>query len=155
MADHPYRTLLGTVGVLMGLWLAAPPLRASLGQHGTSVETDRRQMRGTVRVVQAQGYALHEIRAANGAVVHEYVSPAGWVFAVSWQGRVMPDLAQLLGAYYPAYRKALAASPRRRGPIVVRSGGLVVELSGRMRAHSGRAWLRGLMPSGLSPEVVR
>lgn len=141
--------------VLVYALLAVVPARAALGQRVTSVDADRRQMHGTLRVVQAQGYALHEIRAADGVVVHEYVSPAGWVFAVSWQGRIMPDLVQLLGAYYPMYRKAMESAPQRRGPLVVRSGSLVVQLSGRMRAHSGRAWIAGLIPSGLSPEVVR
>ncbi len=146
---------------MLALWglvcilLAGVPARAALGQRVTSVDADRRQMHGTLRVVQAQGYALHEIRTANGVVVHEYVSPAGWVFAVSWRGRVMPDLVQLLGAWYPIYRKALESAPRRRGPLVLRSGGLVVQLSGRMRAHSGRASIPGLVPAGLSPEVIR
>jgi hypothetical protein len=133
----------------------AAPAWAALGQRVTSVEADRRQMRGTVRVEQRQAYAMHEIRAASGVVVREYVSPAGWVFAVAWQGRVMPDLVQLLGASYPAYRKALAAAPRRRGPLVLRSGGLVVQLGGRMRAHSGRAWLTDLLPANVSAEVIR
>lgn len=142
------------VWVLFSTVLAAPAW-AALGQRVTSVESDRRQMRGTMRVEQRQAYAMHEIRAARGVVVHEYVSPAGWVFAVAWQGRVMPDLAQLLGAYYPAYRTALAAQPQRRGPLLLRSGGLVVQLGGRMRAHSGRAWLTGLLPANVSAEVIR
>lgn len=155
MAHHSYRIPLCTAGLLLSLLFCAAPARASLGQLVTSVEADRRQMHGTVRLVQAQGYAVHEIRAASGVMVREYVSPSGWVFAVSWQGRVMPDLVQVLGAYYPVYRKALESAPRRRGPLVVRAEGLVVQLSGRMRAHSGRAWLTGLMPSGVPPEAVR
>jgi hypothetical protein len=67
----------------------------------------------------------------------------------------MPDLVQLLGTYYPAYRRAVASSPRRRGPLVVHSGDLTVQIGGHMRVHAGRAWLTGLVPSGLSPEVVR
>lgn len=140
---------------ILVMLFGAVPVQAALGQHVSSVESDRRQMRGTLQSVQRQGYSLHEIRAANGVVVREYVTPAGSVFGVAWEGRVMPDLVQLLGAYYPVYRQALAGTARRRGPFVVRSGSFVAVLGGHMRAHTGRAWLTAMLPTGLSPEVVR
>jgi len=102
-----------------------------------------------------QGYTLHEITRPDGTLVREFVSPAGIVFAVSWQGPSLPNLAQLLGKYFPQFQQAAHSGAHRRGPIVVRSGTLVVESSGHMRAFHGRAYLTSHWPDNLTKEVVK
>src|ERR1700686_155200 len=69
--------------------LALPfSVRASLGGDATSVQADRAKMQGTLKSTTGDGFTLHEIQASTGVAVKEYVSPAGKVFAVSWQGPV-------------------------------------------------------------------
>jgi hypothetical protein len=90
-------------------------------------------------------------------VVREYVSPAGKVFGVAWQGPRIPDLRQLLGAYYAQYESAASAarSVRHRGPLLIQEPGLVVQSGGHMRAYNGLAYVPDLLPAGVRAEEIR
>jgi hypothetical protein len=148
-----------------GLWLLAAWLLlagvgravAELGGDVTTVAADRQQMQGAKRSVRrAENYAVHEYEAQSGSVVREYVSPAGTVFGVAWQGRTIPDLRQLLGAYYAPYEQAVATgSVRHRGPLLIQEPGLVVQSGGHMRSYSGWAYVPDLLPAGVRAEEIR
>jgi hypothetical protein len=100
-------------------------------------------------------HTVHEIQTPSGTIVREYVSSAGTVFAVAWQGPVMPDLRQALGIYFDRYIKAVSgehAGHRRRA---IREPDLVVQSNGHMRSFSGRAYLPQLLPQGVSVEEIR
>ena len=101
-------------------------------------------------------YIVHEIRAASGYTVREYVSPGGSVFAVSWRGPGGIDLQSLLGTYFEEFRQNAAArsSPAQR-PLLVSSPSLVFEQSGHMRAIRGRAYLPALLPAGVDPNEIQ
>ena len=140
--------------------LAAPAAAsAALGGDASSVEADRVQMRGALRrVVRSDAYTLHELQAASGVVLREYVSPSGTVFAVAWEGAFLPDMRQLLGVHFDRYTQAAAAARRiRRGraPRVVEAGDLVFEMTGHPRAFVGRAYLRTAVPRGVQVETIR
>ena len=135
--------------------LCSAPAWAALGQPADSVEADRNALQGQIRRSELRGFTLHEITRENGNVVREFVSPGGIVFAVSWEGPSLPNLAQLLGNYFPDFQQAARSRVRRRGPVVVRRGALVVDSGGHMRAFHGRAYLTSQMPDSLSQEVVR
>src|SRR5262245_58503018 len=90
--------------------------------------------------------ALVVVEAADGTVVREYVSPAGLVFGLAWQGPTVPDMTQLLGAYFPAYQDTLHAAGRHRGPWRVQMEDCVVELRGHLGAFSGRAYVPSRAP---------
>ena len=135
--------------------LGAAPLWAALGKPVASVAGDQQRLGGEVRVLSAAGFALHEISAADGTVVREYVSPAGEVFAVSWRGATRPNLVELLGDYYPAFRNASRSPARRREPVVVRTDRLVVEMGGHMRDFHGRAYLSDRLPGSVSSDAIR
>jgi hypothetical protein len=137
------------------IFLCSAPAWAALGQPAESVESDGRALQGQIRRSELPGFTLHEITSGDGNVVREFVSPAGIVFAVSWEGPSLPNLPQLLGTYFPQFQQAARSGVRRRGPIVVRRGALVVESGGHMRAFHGRAYLTSQLPSNLSQEVVR
>jgi hypothetical protein len=79
------------------------------------------------------------------------------VFGVAWQGQRIPDLRQLLGAYYDQYERAAAAAriARHRGPLVIQEPGLVVQSGGHMRAYSGWAYAPDLLPAGVRAEEIR
>jgi len=135
--------------------LGSAPAWAVLGEHESSVSLDQEYLRGVVRAEAHEGYSLQRITSADGKVVKEYVSPAGFVFGISWQARTMPNLEHLLGSYYTQFLHASQSATRRRGPLVVRTDQLVVESGGHPRAFHGRAYVPSLLPKNISAEVVR
>jgi hypothetical protein len=144
--------LLGAVA--LGAAVAALPVQAALGGPEATVEADRLQVQGTQRVTRLSAYTVHEMQAPSGTVVREYVSPAGTVFAVAWQGPSMPDLRQVLGTYFDRYAEA-AAQRKARGPIAIEQPGLVVQSSGHMRAFVGRAYIPEALPPGVGADSIR
>jgi hypothetical protein len=96
------------------------------------------------------------MRDPNGTTVREFVSPAGQVFAVSWQGSYPPDLHQLLGEYFDQYMSAAENSEGiHRRVVHLEAGDLVFESGGHMRFIVGRAYLRSKLPEGASVDVIR
>ncbi len=138
------------------------PASASLGDNFSSVESDRAHMNASQQVMQRNTYIVHEMRAPQGTVVDEYVSPEGKVFAVSWHGQFPPPMQQILGTYFQQYAAALQAqssqaSPKTYGhrPLNIQQPGLVVQTSGHMRAHSGRAYIPDLLPQGMTVSQIQ
>src|SRR5271165_123417 len=152
-----------TPALLSVLLLTLPlPVMAVLGDNAASVLTDQAQMKGTLRSVDNHTYVTHEITSGSGTVVREFVSPAGVVFGVAWEGQFPPDLQQLLGPYYQQAQKAREKSqqagsqqPRpRRAPIVVETPGLVLYETGHMRRFQGQAYIPQLVPQGVQASDI-
>ena len=119
--------------------------------------SDELQMKSQHRVQALQAYKVHELTTENGATVREYVSPAGSVFGVTWQGRSAPDMNQLLGTYVNNLQTATADQTNiqpRRG-ISVKTKDFVYSNFCRMRMCRGTAYVPSLIPSNVSPEVLR
>lgn len=136
---------------------AASPTLAALGGDVSTVEADRVSLKGALSGFSTvKGYAVHEITTAVGVHVREYLTSDGRVFAVSWEGPFMPDLQQMLGAYYSRFTEA-ASAPHvgSRRHFRVAQPGLVVESNGRMRAFYGRAWDPSLLPPNFTPADIR
>ena len=136
---------------------AAAPARASLGGTADSVEADRKAL-GAVRraTVTRAGYTVEEFE--SGAVrVREYVSAAGEVFGIAWNGLAHPDLDRLLGSRAAAWRAADERTPRLRGRRhrTVAAENVVVEKWGHMRNLQGRAYDPALLPPGVRPDDIR
>jgi hypothetical protein len=146
------------LGVMAALLLVfSPPASASLGGTSNSVETDRAHMNATSQIMQHDGYSIHEIKAPQGTVINEFISTEGRVFAVSWHGQFPPSMQQILGIYFDQYVAALKAQaqlsqtqPRVYGhrPLNLQLPGLVVQISGRTGAYSGRAYIPDMLPQG-------
>jgi len=133
------------------------PTWAALGDNEQSVQRDAVRMRATSRVVvQSTSYTVHEIQAASGYTVREYVSPGGSVFAVSWSGPGGLDLQSLLGAYFDDFRQNVAARsfPAQR-PLRLNIPSLVFEQSGHMRAIRGRAYVPRPLPATVDPNEIQ
>ena len=130
------------------------PAFATLGGDVASVAADQAQVAGTVTVAQVQKYAVHAIGVPSGTVVREFVSPAGTVFGVAWQGPTMPDLRQVLGPYFDRYVEA-AAHRTQRGPVQIVLPDLVVTSGGHMRAFVGQAYLPDAVPQGVTADEIR
>lgn len=147
------KTLIGGVAILVLLFPF--PAKAALGGDLSSIEADRAQMRGNIEMRQVNMYTVHEIKAANHTVVREYISPAGVVFGVGWQGQFIPDMQQLLGAYFEQYSQGVKeqkASYVGRRPLNLQLPGLTVQMSGHMRAYAGRAYIPEQVPQGVKVE---
>lgn len=137
--------------------VAAAPTLAALRGDVASVEADRVHLNGVIHTTPGAGYSVQEISTAEGAVVREYVSPEGKVFAFSWQGAKRPDLPQLLGpARYTEFMKAATSvrQPDRRHASV-QLPGFVVYTAVRMGHFYGRAWAPDLVPTGVSTDEIK
>jgi Protein of unknown function (DUF2844) len=139
--------------------LALPlSLSASLGGDVASVQADQAKMQGTLRTTSSESYTVHEIQASTGVAVKEFVSPAGKVFAVTWQGSFQPDLRQLLGSYFDQYTQAAQAQRTERrghGPLLIQQPGLVVQITGHIRSFFGKAYVPQMLPAGVHAEDIR
>jgi hypothetical protein len=131
------------------------PAAATLGEDVTSVGADRTQMQGTLRIIDAAKFAVHEISTPSGTVVKEYVSPAGMVFAASWQGPSLPNLQQVLGRYFEQYSGAVRSRSIGPASAAGQGSGLVVQSGGHMRSFSGRAYVQQMLPRGVLPEEIK
>jgi hypothetical protein len=89
---------------------------------------------------------------SNGLLVRQFVDATGLVFAVAWEGPVLPDFERLLGAAFQAY--ADAVRQQKRG-VRIQNPDLVVESGGMMRAFAGRAFLPAKLPAKLTPQDIR
>jgi hypothetical protein len=134
------------------------PLSASLGDDVASVQRDQEKLQASLQRTSKDRYEVHEMHAPNNLVVREFVSPAGKVFGVAWQGPTRPDMQQLLGAYFDQFTQAAEAQKVQRkshGPLSINESGLVVQMSGHGRWFVGRAYVPQMVPAGMKAEEVR
>ncbi|MEI7516633.1 MAG: DUF2844 domain-containing protein [Betaproteobacteria bacterium] len=102
-------------------------------------------------------FTVYSVQLETGTVVQEYVNASGTVFAVAWRGPVLPDLGELLGAYFTSFKaqaELQRASGSRQAVLGVDADGLVVRSGGRMRNFFGSAYATGLVPAGLRIQDV-
>jgi Protein of unknown function (DUF2844) len=137
---------------------AATQAWASLGGDAASVQADQVHMQGSRRTMVAKSYTVHEIQAATGTVVREFVSPEGKVFGVAWEGPWPPYMRQVLGSYFDQFVQAARSrggARMGRRPLVINQPGLVVQTGGHMRAFAGRAYVPEMLPSGVGAENIQ
>ena len=138
----------------IGLFGISIPALATLGGDAASVQADLGALNGTLHVSPQSGSTVYEIAAPSGTTIREYLSSAGAVYAVSWEGPVLPDLRQVLGSYFPAYVETSRAQGPAR-PLVVQQPGFVFESAGSMRAFFGKAYVPRLLPAGVCGDAIR
>lgn len=132
------------------------PAYAALGGDATTVDSDVQKMKGQARAASNNGYTVSTITLPSGTTVREYISSAGKVFAVTWQGPAAPDLQQLLGTYSEEV-KAAAAAPRGGGHnhLNVEHSDLVLHSGGHMRAWTGKAYVKSLLPPNFNLSEIQ
>ncbi len=153
----PKRLQLSLMSVCaLGLSLGGHSAWATLGRETNSIQEDQVRLKATVRVARSEAaYTVHELKTPSGTTVREYVSPAGKVFGVAWQGPWLPDFRQILGDYFDPIMQAPRNQRQGRGPLVVRQPGVVFQSAGHMRSFFGRAYVPDLVPQGVSPNAVQ
>jgi hypothetical protein len=125
---------------------------ATLGEGPDSVAKDRKALSTVKRAATSHdNYTVHE-SSSKATTVREYLSPAGVVFAVAWNGMTPPDLSTLLGSYHQQYQSAKRLVARQHGHkrSRVAAEGVVVETWGHMRNLQGRAYVPELVPAGVA-----
>ena len=78
--------------------------------------------------------------------MRQFVSLTGLVFAVAWNGPLLPDMERLLGGHFQLYQNALQ---QRKRSVRVDTPSLSLESGGMMRAFVGRAYLPDQLPVGV------
>jgi hypothetical protein len=102
--------------------------------------------------VAASLYTIQETQLESSTVVREYTTPAGVVFAITWQGPVLPNLQTLLGNYFPTFEQETTRAQQtghQRTRVLMQTPGLVVQSTGRMGRFKGHAYAPDLVPQGV------
>lgn len=142
------------ISTIVFLACSGIPAWAALGQPHESIQYDMQNLKGKLVTKQMEGYSVEEITRGDGSILREFVSPAGQIFGVAWQGFTMPNLNQILGTSADVFQKATQGA-HHRGPLSVHVGQLVVETGGHMRSFHVRAYRLDLLPKGFSEELVQ
>lgn len=132
--------------------LSAGSACAALGGNLASVQSDQQAFGATSVSKALAGGTLFTQTLPDGLVIRQYADAAGTVYAVGWEGPVLPDFQRLLGSSYPSYEQA---QPQQRRGVNVETPTLVIESGGMMRAFLGRAYLPGKLPAALSVQDIR
>ena len=143
------------LALLVILMMGSTRAWAALGNNVASVDADAQAFRGEHVVVAKAGYNLHQITFSDGSVVKEFVSPAGTVFAVAWQGHFIPNLQQLLGAYVTNLQQDQRTRVIPRRGVTIQGSDFVFTSFGLNRSFRGRAYVPSLVPANLTMEVVQ
>jgi hypothetical protein len=158
VARSSLRTLLSLgLGAGLFLWTLGQPTSAyaALGESSASVARDRAALKSSLSTVSMKGYDVHELTNESGATVREYVTPAGTVFALAWNGTQVPDLKLLLSTYYDRYITAAQAHRTGHHVLSIATPELVMTVVKFQRRSSGQVYVPSLMPSGVTRQELR
>jgi Protein of unknown function (DUF2844) len=145
------RWILGLFGVLLAPALAC----AALGEREATVQEDAAKLKGAIKSTERSAFRVHEIQLPSGTALREFVGPDGRVFAVAWKGPALPNLSQVLGAYFDTYAGAAKAKQGSRTHLDIQQSGFIMHSGGHMRAFSGHAYLPQAVPAGTALEDIR
>ena len=149
--------IISSAMVLVALQMSGHSAHAALGGSADTIATDSKALKGVHRATSIRsGYTVEEV-VSDATTVREYVSPSGVVFGIAWNGYMHPDLTQLLGSYSGEYsaarQKASRSFGRKRQQLATDS--IVVEKWGHMRNLQGRAYVPGLIPTGVNVNEIK
>ncbi|WP_051229178.1 DUF2844 domain-containing protein [Paludibacterium yongneupense] len=139
-----------TLLFLASLTLTTPALAALGDQLATPASGQR-----VLSAVTSGNYTQRETVDGTGLHLREYVTSAGIVFAVAWNGPAMPNLQQIFGSSYSSFQSAAQARSSLNALGHRASGDLEVETGGHMGAYVGRAWLKSRLPDGFDTTSIQ
>lgn len=153
--------MLGAITAWVAL-LACTPAMAALGAApDTGAQPGANAPAAGTRQLQnappAAGYTVWTSVLPTGTVVQEYANASGQVFALRWQGPVLPDLQQFLGSHVAEYQQSAQqqrASGRRSAFVGTHTANIVISSHGRMGDFKGHAYLPALVPAGLNIQTL-
>jgi hypothetical protein len=134
----------------------ATSAHAGLGEHSATVVRDQKVIGANAdHVTRAALYDLHELTAPSGAVLREYVSRDGAVFAVSYRGLSMPNLQAILGTGHAHYVRAARAGQRNHHVVNVASADINIRVRKLQRGVEVAANLPAQIPNGVTIPSLR
>ena len=131
------------------LLFAGGAAQAHLGGAQASIQADGVAWQApAVATMSSNGarFTVFTHTTSEGVKVRQFVSLTGLVFAVAWDGPLLPDMERLLGGHFPLYQNALQ---QRKRSVRVDTPSLSLESGGMMRAFVGRAYLPDQLPVGV------
>jgi hypothetical protein len=130
------------------LFMSAPRrAAATLGADVPSIAGNEHALDAGRRIEKIATGERHDLTLSSGLVIHEFVSPSGSVYAVTWQGPQPPNLREVLGPYFA--QLFTHASRGNRNRLVVSGEDFEIRTSGHARWFEGRAWVPSLVPVGV------
>jgi hypothetical protein len=123
-----------------------------LGGDLASLQADQQAWHATVTQTAVAGATMYSQQLPDGQIVRQYLDATGLVFAVGWEGPVLPDFERLLGPYFQAYM--VAVRQQKRG-VSIQTQDLVIESGGMMRSFVGRSYLPAKLPATLTTRDIR
>ena len=117
-----------------------------------SVQSDQQAWGASSTQSALSGATLQTQTLPNGVTVRQYLDANGTVFAVGWEGPVLPDFSRLLGVHYAAYTQAVR---QQKHGVAVHGSDLVIESGGMMRSFSGHAYLPAKLPASIRAQDIR
>lgn len=140
---------------LLLLILSAGPLSAALGETKTIEDISPKGESSPITVERFASHTVIETTEAYGLKIREFVGSDLKVFGIAWEGPRLPDFEQILGSQLTEFKNTAAASNSRRGPLSKNSGNLAFFSGKYQRTFEGRAYLKDLVPSGVSQSVIK
>ncbi len=161
MKSSSVKTWCMASGALLASLLLCAPAQAALGrapqprpaEAATSATENAPVARQMRAVPPSEAYTVSTLVAPTGTVVRELVNAQQVVFAVVWQGPVLPDLAAFFGEHYVTFQRAAKerrAAGQRGAPLLAQQPDLVMVSRGRMGRFQGHAYIPSLVPSGVN-----
>ncbi len=147
LQTHFGRKSLVRASLVSAFLLAGGPVQAHLGGTQASVQADGAAWQAPAVALSGLRFTVFTHTTPEGVKVRQFVSLTGLVFAVAWDGPVLPDMERLLGGYFPLYQNSLQ---QRKRSVRVDTPSLSLESGGMMRAFVGRAYLPDQMPRGVA-----
>ena len=136
----------------LALLVVAPECLAALGGDASALATQQNLLATPITVTRTKLFSVHALTTSSGVHIRQYADASGLVFAVAWDGPVLPDLEALLGASFGAYQDG--QRQRARG-VHILTPALVVESTGMMRAFVGKALLPERLPENVSARDIQ
>jgi hypothetical protein len=114
----------------------------------------------TAQVSQKRGlnnnFSITTTTQSTGTVINEYTDNNGVIFAITWEGPVPPNLEELLGEHFTAYKDPKnVVAHHSHSNLAVSDGNLIVQVKGHMRAFTGIAYLKNAIPQGVNVSQIQ
>lgn len=139
-------------GCALALLAWMPVGHAALGGNVSSLVTEQDAFGAAFAVARASAYSVHSLTSPAGVRIRQYADASGFVFAVAWDGPVLPNLELLLGTTFSAY--AQGQRQRSRG-VRIQTPALFLESAGMMRAFFGKGVLTERLPANVSVQDIQ
>ncbi len=135
-------------------------LQAGVGHAALGGSPDAFNSEGTKVVASVSSavssYVVRDTTLSTGTHVREFISGSGVVFAVTWEGPVLPDMKSLLGRHFNTMLAESEKTPKAgRSRLEIDQPEVVINMGGHMRAYEGSAWVPAQFPAGFTANDVR